>query len=832
MTVKIEPTLEHAKIVSLPPVRNFSTGGGHGPGDTLVEGDAKIVTRKWQGHPPVDLAVIGRPHTPLRQVVEPRYRGTAEYATRIRLPGMLYTKFLRSPYPRAAIRRLDTAKAEKMPGVAYVLTYRNAPQSNPMRTELMMQGEIVAIVAAASEDQAEDAVEAIEVAFTDLPSVPDLATAESGDAPDLREGRGNLLQIAPGQPNHDPKASGAWRHGDVEKGFAESDLVREFTYYFGGGRVVPMQPFSGVARWEGDKLTFWGHGQDIYPSRELLAGWLAIPKDNVRFINKWNGGTFGGFGVRPNLPFWGHVAHIAKVTGRPVKTVLTKAEELYGVQHKPETFSKFKVGLTKDGRIHALRYEFHMIAGLNDVPPIHVLSEVSKNNLELYTARTPHWEALSYAYKSNTPQVGCTRSCTQQEVKWAFENLIDELAEIAGIDPVQFRLLNVARPGDRLYPALDWHADLNKPELENGALTYDAYASVEVLEEGAKLFGWERRNPKPGGAPGRFKRGMGVGMSQHHPGHLSYHEGEAPFHTERGPIWSADVEIDPTGQVILRSALPDSGTNHDTGMAILIAEMLGIGSIDSIKLMWGDSDIAPPTDQWAAGRTLTVQGGAALVAAEKLKNELMRRAAPVLGAEPARLALKDGIIRVKDDPAKSVAAAQLLGGVPLRMRGMMRGVPGRALAKGVGACFVEVEVDSWTGKFRILRVVYSHDAGKVINPFVATGDMEGSFMQSFQIATNAIPYDKEFPGQMHDNIAFLSFPIPTIMEYPDEITQVFVESLEPRWFYGYKGFSETSIGCVPGAIGNAIYNATGVRVPHPIAAEGILMGLKKLRGVA
>jgi aerobic carbon-monoxide dehydrogenase large subunit len=128
-------------------------------------------------------------------------------------------------------------------------------------------------------------------------------------------------------------------------------------------------------------------------------------------------------------------------------------------------------------------------------------------------------------------------------------------------------------------------------------------------------------------------------------------------------------------------------------------------------------------------------------------------------------------------------------------------------------------------------VVYSHDTGKLVNPVIAVADMEGSFMQSFQIATNAIPYDKEFPGQMHNSLAFLSFPLPTIMEFPEEIEQVFIESLEPRWFYGYKGFSETSIGSVPGAIGNAIYNATGVRTSHPITAERILMGLKKLRGV-
>ncbi|HEY2230684.1 MAG TPA: xanthine dehydrogenase family protein molybdopterin-binding subunit [Xanthobacteraceae bacterium] len=829
MSYKIEPSLEDTKIITQPMVRNFSTGGGHGPGDTLTEGDHKIVTRKWQGHPPVDLDIIGKPQTPLREVVEPRYRGTAEFATRVRLPGMLYIKFLRSPYPRAAIRNLDTAKAEQMPGVHHILTYRNAPKTNPLQVELMLQGEIVAIVAAESEDQAEDAVEAIVVDYLDLPSVPDLATAESEGATDIREGKGNLLQMPANSPYHQPGASARWHHGDVEKGFAESAIVREFSYYFGGSRIVPMQPFSGVAQWEGDKLTFWGHGQDIYPSREFLAGWLGIDKNNIHFIDKWNGGTFGGFGVR-TAPFWGLVAHIAKVTGRPVKAMLTKAEELYHILHKPETMSKFKVGLTKEGKIHALRYEFHMIAGLMDTLPPHVAGEVSKNQLELYTARTPHWEQVSYSYKSNTPVVGCNRSCTQQEVKWAFENLADELAEITGLDPVQFRLINVAQPGDRLDPATDWHSEMKKPELDNGALTYDCFASVEVLEEGAKEFGWDKRNPKPGSAPGRFKRGMGMGISQHHPGSLSYHEGEAAFKTEKGILWAADVEMDPTGRVILRSALPDSGTNHDTGMAILIAEMLGISAIDNIKLMWGDSDTAPKTDQWAAGRTCTVQGGAALVAAKKLRAELFKRAAPRLGVDAELLDLRDSVIRVKADPSKSIAAAELLGGKSLLMHGEVMAVQGRSLAKGVGACFVEIEVDTWTGQFKVIRVVYSHDTGKVINPFVAVSDMEGSFMQSFQVATNAIPYDKEFPGQMHNSIAFLSFPIPTIMEFPDEITQVFIESLEPRWFYGYKGFSETSIGSVPGAIGNAIYNAIGVRVSHPISAERILMSLKK-RGV-
>ena len=209
------------------------------------------------------------------------------------------------------------------------------------------------------------------------------------------------------------------------------------------------------------------------------------------------------------------------------------------------------------------------------------------------------------------------------------------------MDPVQFRLVNVPRPGDRLYPAMDWSQEFNRPELENGALTFDSYASVEVLEEAAKAFGWEKRNAKPGSAPGRFKRGMGMGMSQHHPGHLAWHEGEIGFKTARGAaasVYGAEVEMEPTGRVVLKSAMSDSGTNHDTGMAMLIAEMLGISNIDDFKLLWGDSETAPETTAWYAGRFVTNQGGAALVAAEKLKNELFKRA----GADTWRRSVADG----------------------------------------------------------------------------------------------------------------------------------------------------------------------------------------------
>ena len=151
--------------------------------------------------------------------------------------------------------------------------------------------------------------------------------------------------------------------------------------------------------------------------------------------------------------------------------------------------------------------------------------------------------------------------------------------------------------------------------------------------------------------------------------------------------------------------------------------------------------------------------------------------------------------------------------------------------KGVGACFVEVEVDTWTADWKIVRSVYSHDVGLCVNPLIGEADMHGSFVESTQMTTDPLPYDREFPGTRHYSVGFLSYRIPTIMDVPELQTQVFIDSLEPRWFYGMKGFSETTIGAVPGALSNAIYNACGVRIrEHPITRDKIMAGLKALAG--
>ena len=840
---RIVPRMESVIQVKLPMVRDFSTGGGHLPGDELVEGDERIVTKKWQGYPPANLNVVGKPMPPMPEVAIPRFTGKAEYATRVVLPGMLHARLLTSPHPRANIKDIDTSKAERMPGVKYILTYKNSPATYPLPREINLHGEYVAIVAAETEDQAEDAVEAIAVDYEVLPFASTLAQVRAPNAPDLRQGSGNLFRLNANNPHYDPDATWVAKHGDIEEGFREADIIKEFTYTFAGATCVPIQPVGGVADWDGDKLTFWGMGQGIYLQLGEIARALDIVPSNIRFINKYNGCTLGSVMHASRLnPF---IAYVAKMAGRPVRMMLPKDQELAQISIKPENRTTFKVGVNKDGRIVALLHEIHINAGDQDTSG-HASAEISKNQTELYTSAVPHWKSVWFAWKTNALRTNPVRSYTQQEVKWAWEHMMDEMAEAVGMDPIRFRLLHIPRPGTKL--TKEWHSDLGaRFETQDGALTYDSYASVEVLEEGAKAIGWEKRNRLPGGAPGRLKRGFGVGMSQHHPGHMGYREGEPGFDklvnedegapgrvgVAGGGIFTADVDLTADGLVTMRNALPDSGTNHATALAQVVAEMLGFTTRNQIRVLWGDSDVAPFTPNWNAGKTITLQGAAVFSATDKLRKDLLQRAADSLKVDVGQLQIRDGVIASTDDPRKRVTFAALAKANKGLIRQTGRGAhkdQGRALAKGVGACFLEVEVDTWTGNWHIVRSVYSHDVGLVVNPLVAEADMHGSLIQSTQMTTDAIPWDREFPGTRHYSVGYMSFRLPTILDVPEDQTNIFIDSLEPRWYYGIKSFSETSIGAVPGTIANAIYNACGVRIrEHPITREKIMAGLKALK---
>ena len=817
--VKIEPELDSVIHIKMPMVRDYSTSGGHLPGDEVIEGASKTVTRKWQGYPPENLQVLGTPLPPLPEVSIPRFTGRAQYASRVWFPDLLYVRFLTSPHPHCYVKDVDTSAADHMPGVKHILTFKNAPvlqRANvargrilpePLPRELNLQGEVVAMVAAETEDLAQDACDAIKVDYDVLPFASTLNESMAANAPDLGHGKGNLIRhsFSP----KDPTLTWADQRGDIAKGFAEADVIKEFRYRFAGGVSVPMQPSGSVAKWDKDRLTMWGMGQGIYPVRASLATALGMDVSKIRFINKWNGSTFGAARMAAER-FYPMVAHLAKVTNRPVKVMLPKDQELAQLQIKPETITKFRVGLKKDGRIVAIDHDVFVSVGDLDFGVHADGPGNAANQLDLYTAQVPHWRSTWSAYRTNAPRPGPSRSHIQQETKWSWENMIDELADGFSIDPIEYRKMHMTQlgPGDTRH-------------------RYETMPTMEVLTEGARAFGWDQRNPVAGGAQGRFKRGFGMGMSQHHGGIMGYHEGEAAYAklaaSPDANIFTSDLDLTADGNVTMKIALPDSGSNAASALAALMAEMLGFTTRERIRLVWGDSDLAPLSDEWFGGRTITLQGAALCSAADKMRKDLLARAASIL--KTGKLTIKDGVISSPNGSVTFAALARANNGL---IRHTGKGTTGgerTALNKGVGACFIEVEVDTWTGHWKFVRAVYTHDTGLVINPLVSEADMVGSLMESTQVATDPIPWDREFPGSRHYSVGYLSYRLPTIMDIPKS-TQVYIDSLEPRWFYGIKSFSETTIGCVPGAISNAIYNACGVRIrEHPITREKIMAGI-------
>jgi CO/xanthine dehydrogenase Mo-binding subunit len=846
-------------IVNQPAVRDFSTGGGHGPEQTLTEGDDKITIKKWQGYPPDNLNLIGKPHPAMPDVAIPRYTGKAMYATRVLKPNMLHVKVLVSPHARAMVKSIDTSAAEKMPGVHFILTKDNSPKTYPMPTELFFQGEMVAFVAAETEDQAEDATLAIKVEYDMLPSVTSLEQAMASNPPDMSSKRTGRPSVSKGMVE--------W--GDVDKAFEKADVVKEFSYFFNGGIIFPFQPLSCEAEWDGDKLTMYVLTQRTYSTRTIIAKSLGITGEftdqeskfdqeksydqgqmvkagnKVRVIDKWNGGSFGGAdGAMDRINPW--IGYIAKMTGRPVRLIFPKEQELPVLRVKPQNLTKFKVGAMKDGRIIAIAREFHINTGCNPANESAINPGTGGGGRsEIYLHTCPNWRETGFLYRTNTLRTGSSRSNSQQEFKWSWEQMMDEMAEALDMDPVKLRLLNTPHPGTKVGIGQGGPTITPMPEMENGLLTYDCYAGKECLEEGAKNIGWDQRNPVAGGNPGRWKRGFGVSMNQHHAGRVGYQEGEGGYEwvTSRdlnaggqgagSEVYNGEIVINADGHLVLYHGQPDSGTNHDTSMSIQVGEILGYTHLDHIHIVWGDTDLVPVSPGWGSGLTTQLQGGAFCNAADKLRKDVFKRASGALKLDAEKLQLRDGVLSSRDDPKKRITFAELVkqnnGPIHMGGRACHPSSIGRAMMRGVGACFLEVEVDTWTGDWRYVKAAYAHDAGHVMNPQLANNDQDGSLVQCLGETTDSIPWDKEFPGTRHYAVGYLSYRIPTIMDTPQQ-TNIFINSLEPRWFFGSKGFAETSIGCPPGALANAIYNACGVRIrEHPVTREAIMAGLTELK---
>jgi CO/xanthine dehydrogenase Mo-binding subunit len=693
--------------------------------------------------------------------------GKAKFTHDIRLRGMLIGKILRSPHACAEILSIDVGPAKSFPGVLAALPLAEG--------KILYAGQQVAAVAAVNEKTAEKALALVNVSYKVLPAVVDWQKAMESGAPQVRDGKPNV-----------EKFNEAAR-GDVEKGFKEADVVLERTY---GTRFEihhPTETHASIALWDEGRLVVYDSTQNVHGVRDGLARVLKIPAATVTVIKDYMGGGFGSkLGLNEHTVV---AALLARETERPVKIVLTRRENAMCVGYRPSSRQAYKAGVKKDGTLTAVSLLSYASGGTG------YGDEVAEPTVELY--RCPNVKVEEYSVFTHTGASRATRAPGLTQGMLGLEGLIDELAAAIDMDPLELRRKNYS----------------TRNQGDTG-LPYSTKGLGQCYEAGAKAIGWERRNGRPGAGSGRLRRGIGMASS------LWWGSGV--------PGTLADVVLYPDMSVEVVCGTQDIGTGTRTHMAVVTAETLGLEPHQiTVKLGSSDYPWAP-----ASGGSLTTPSVAPAVrdAALKAVDRLKQLAARKLEAKPEDVLIENRAFVVKGVAGKSAAFADVYRDLRREavFHGERSGFPGDKYAFNTfGAHFAEVEVDTETGRIRVLRYVAAHDSGQIINKVTAESQVIGGVTQGLSAGLFEERVMDSTLGYLV-NPNFRDYKIATALDMP-EIATVFVDVVDERLNnLGTKGLGEPPRIPSSAAIANAVYNAIGVHVGViPMTPKRVLEALKR-----
>ena len=781
-----------------------------------------------------ELRYIGK-KTPRKDGVA-KVTGKALYAYDINLPGMLYGRILKSPYPHARVKSIDTSEAEKLGAV--VITFKDVPKKkfnirlvsvdrvNYKDWEVLTDhpkyvGEYVAAVAAETEELAQKALEAIKVEWEVLPHVLDPFEARKEGAPKIHD------KILFGSKEVEVKNNIActlnYDEGDIEKAFREADVVIEREFRTNRRYHMQLEPKVAVARPEPDGgVTVWTTTQTIHNTRILISQVFDIPESKINVVKLPIGGSFGS-SIQTNLVTLVAVA-LALKAGRPVKIALTREEDM--MEHCAyQMYFRLKVAAKKDGTIIAGELENVMDIGGHQIQAYPLLGCLLGWFVSLYKWKNIRYRGVA-VYTNKVPSCAF-RGYGNPQITWAVETIVDELAEALGIDPVEFRLKNYVGRGDLFWGQGPTVKSIVKSD-----------GVPELLRKGAELIGWSKR-PKPGEQKGRYRRGIGVGRGFHTSGAGGKISGEVIDYT--GCI----LKVNEDGSVDYITALQDHGGGTLEAHAKIIAEELGV-PLDKVNIVWADTKTTVYDVCTHASRGTYVGGEAARRAAQIVKRKLLEYAVRLLGdvVNPEALTIKpdeklgQGVIYVEGMPDKKITVGEVAREAWQRNWGSIAAVVSYRATNSPPAYtvyFVEVEVDTWTGRVRPVRVVAGADVGTVVNPDLAAGQLHGGFAQGWGMAVlEDTPYDPQ-TGELACRGYITDYKILTAQDMPslENFQVIFASTYEPTGPFGAKGLGESALNPVAGAVANAIYNAIGVRFYElPITPEKILKALKEKEGVS
>ncbi len=555
---------------------------------------------------PRALTSIGTP-TPRVDAVE-RVSGQARYTGDVQLPDMLFARVLRSPHPHARIRRLDTRSAERLPGVRAVISRDTCDViwtsgdsrndrflfNNPVR----FVGDAVAAVAAVDRHTAEEALKAIVVDYELLEFVLDPEAALQPDAVEIQPG-GNLS--ANGRGLHEPEV---YERGDLEAGFAASDVVLENDFTSKHINNAQLEPRVSVARWDGDQLTVWAPTQGIANTRRDLARDLSLPLESVRVVCEYMGGGFGNKNQCQDSDLIAAV--LARNTDTAVKLEYTRKEDFLGVHGRWPTRQYYRVGATRDGLLQAID-----LRGYSGLGP-HRKSSGGIAGIELF--RCPNVRRVVHPTYTNMTVSANFRGPAYPQGVWGIESMMDEMAHALEVDPVAFHRLNASR-------------------LYMDETPYTSWALPECIERGAEIIDWTSRWRRAGTRTGPVRRGIGMAT-----GAFSARTGRS----------SARLRLDGDGRLWVHVGVTDIGTAAKTTMALLAAEAMQM-RLDQVTVVWGDTERCPYSVGESGSRTTVQTGDALLAAAADLTRQLAERGPPqgdaVLEAEATTNPRIEGMAR-------------------------------------------------------------------------------------------------------------------------------------------------------------------------------------------
>jgi len=738
----------------------------------------------------------------------PKARGAALFTDDMKLPRMLHGRILMSPFPHALIKHIDTSKATSLPGVKCVITAEDTPKIKYGNWRLFPEtqdeyplavdkvrfiGDEVAAVAATDKDTAEEALELIKVEYEELPAVFDVDSAMQPGAPIIHDYCPNNVSV-----------NRKIEYGDVEKGVAESDYIREDTFHLPPVIHAYLEPCSALAQVDLDgRITLWTSTQVPYIVQALLASTLGMRENDIRVIKPYVGGGFGG---KMELRTWEFCAALmAKKTGRPVKFTLSREEEfLVGRRRHPMRIHS-KVGFKKDGTLVANDVRIQLDGGAYNAMGPTATFLCGSFGAMLY--RYPSYRFHGEHVYTNKPPASAMRGFGAPQAFYAKETQMNSAAEELGIDPIDLRIKNAQVSGDEI------------PGVAN--VTSCGY--IDTLKRVAEMSGWteKRKNFKPG-------HGIGIGCYSFISGGVFNW-----FNTEY-PFSAAEIRAFADGTVHLLTMAADIGQGSDTVLKQILAEDLGL-RMEDIRITSADTAMTPQADLGAWGSRLTLMAGnAVLDASKKIKEQLFRAVSARFDLNVIhQLECKNGRVQSKVKPSYGMSFAHAValeqrarGGEPLVARGSYtprdKGMVTPAL--GFGAQVAEVEVDRETGVVKVKHMWTVHDCGTVINPRGVEGQANGSIQMGLGYALSE---KLVMDGGKTLSTNFLDYKMPGPMDMPLS-EQGHVETYEPEGPLGAKEAGEGLASPTAPAISDAVWHATDYRCKDlPITPEKILRNLEE-----